>query len=290
MCLTFLMVNPNAVGPQWQVVLINNRDEEFDRPTSQAEWRYSGHVLCSVDGKIPGEGTWLGINRYGNVGVLLNIMEERREAKFGRGQLVSNYLRASSDALSYVSGISIEASDPSNYAGFLLVLMERLTSSDSSNGWRILCYSNYSGKGVEHLPSGFHGFGNSIRDMSFRKVDAGTKMFQSIVARYPCSSTSNGAFMNELLNLLKCVDEHLPDPHLESLGTHYPPECRRQFSRCFVDLQPYENYGTRTHTLILIDGDDHVTYVEQNRNPLSGTWDERTFNFVLSNPQRSLAV
>ncbi|CDW55098.1 Splicing factor 3A subunit 1 [Trichuris trichiura] len=230
MCITFLMVNPNAVGRQWQVVLINNRDEEFDRPTNPAQWRHQGHVLCSVDVKIPGEGTWLGINKYGNIGVTLNIMGEGREARFGRGRLIPKFLITSNDALSYMNEVAVEASDPFNYAGF-------------------------------------HGFGNSVRHMSFKKVDVGTRMFESIVAKYPCSSGNNEEFMNELLNLLKCSEEHLPDPHLENLGMHYVPECRRVFSRCFVNLQPFEEYGTRTHTLILIDGDGNVTYVEQNRNP-----------------------
>ncbi|KFD51600.1 hypothetical protein M513_07479 [Trichuris suis] len=245
MCITFLMVNPDAVGRQWQVILINNRDEEFDRPTDPAEWRHQGHVLCSVDIKVPGEGTWLGINKYGNIGVTLNIMEERREAKFGRGRLIPKFLITNNDALSYMNEVAIEASDPFNYAGFQLVLIERLRSGDRCNNWRILCFSNCSGKGVEHLPCGFHGFGNSVRDMSFKKVDVGTRIFESIVSKHPCSSGNNEAFVSELLNLLKCSYEHLPDPHLENFGMHYLPECRRVFSRCFVNLQPFEEYGTR---------------------------------------------
>ncbi|VDM29618.1 unnamed protein product [Toxocara canis] len=41
MCVTFLYLNADAVGDanKYQLIVLNNRDEDFDRPTSLAAWQ-----------------------------------------------------------------------------------------------------------------------------------------------------------------------------------------------------------------------------------------------------------
>ncbi|VDP10593.1 unnamed protein product [Soboliphyme baturini] len=53
MCITFLYINPTPSEGPWQVILINTRDEFFDRPTQSARW--SDGILCS---KYKSSGKW----------------------------------------------------------------------------------------------------------------------------------------------------------------------------------------------------------------------------------------
>lgn len=94
MCVTFLLVNDQAKEEdEWQIVLINNRDEEYTRPTEPAQFKdgvlcgqrpfymKSGTkhgFICSFSGRdlFPGKegGTWLGVSEAGRIAVLLNII------------------------------------------------------------------------------------------------------------------------------------------------------------------------------------------------------------------------
>ncbi len=38
MCITFLHANPSATGGQPKMVVANNRDEKFSRPTGELKW------------------------------------------------------------------------------------------------------------------------------------------------------------------------------------------------------------------------------------------------------------
>ncbi|VDN43851.1 unnamed protein product [Gongylonema pulchrum] len=46
MCVTFLYLNDQVIGDpkRYQLILLNNRDENFDRPTSLAAWQDG--ILC----------------------------------------------------------------------------------------------------------------------------------------------------------------------------------------------------------------------------------------------------
>ena len=44
MCIAFLYVNPYANENEWRLVLINNRDEFYERPTLPADWRENGLI------------------------------------------------------------------------------------------------------------------------------------------------------------------------------------------------------------------------------------------------------
>ncbi len=45
MCITFVLVNTRARADEWKLVIANNRDEFYQRPTSKANWR-DNDVLC----------------------------------------------------------------------------------------------------------------------------------------------------------------------------------------------------------------------------------------------------
>ncbi|PIC30451.1 hypothetical protein B9Z55_021687 [Caenorhabditis nigoni] len=57
MCIGFIKVatSPNE---KYKLILLNNRDEDLDRPTSKIHW-HDG-ILSGVDEKDVARGTWLG--------------------------------------------------------------------------------------------------------------------------------------------------------------------------------------------------------------------------------------
>ncbi|KRX91332.1 Transport and Golgi organization protein 2 [Trichinella pseudospiralis] len=216
MCLTFVMLKANAAPDEWQLILINNRDEDFNRPTEKAHW--DGHILCRTNG-----GTWLGISRRGRIGVLMNIMEPTCSAKtkFSRGNLVKEYLQSACDPLCYLQEVIIP--DAQKYSGF-------------------------SNRGIESFFTGVYGYGNSVPDLPFLKVKRGLQRFENI---------------------------------LQSQGAHYEIAVQKRLSRCFYDLLPHQEYGTRTHSIILIDGSGRVLFVEENRCALGESWTREKFAFEL---------
>ncbi|MFH4982293.1 hypothetical protein AB6A40_009002 [Gnathostoma spinigerum] len=79
MCVTFLFLDENAIGhsDKYQLILLNNRDESFDRPTSQAAWEDG--ILAGRDEALSERphGTWLGMRRDGRIGVLLSMLQPK---------------------------------------------------------------------------------------------------------------------------------------------------------------------------------------------------------------------
>ncbi|KRX91337.1 Transport and Golgi organization protein 2 [Trichinella pseudospiralis] len=204
MCLTFVMLKANAAPDEWQLILINNRDEDFNRPTEKAHW--DGHILCSTDLKAgTNGGTWLGISRRGRIGNICKV-------------LVIHFAICKKRAL--------------------------------NNGykWNLFTYSNQSNRGIESFFTGVYGYGNSVPDLPFLKVKRGLQRFENI---------------------------------LQSQGAHYEIAVQKRLSRCFYDLLPHQEYGTRTHSIILIDGSGRVLFVEENRCALGESWTREKFAFEL---------
>lgn len=66
--------------------------------------------------------------------------------------------------------------------------------------------------------------------------------------------------MNELLSLLKWDKKHYPCEVLDKIDS-VSREQKIQYSSVFLSM-PHLSYGTRTHTIILVDGNNHVDFYE----------------------------
>lgn len=92
MCVTFLYFNSVKTSRiPYKLIVLNNRDEALDRPTSRAAWE-SGVLagnegLCVItqylclgrDEESPERGSWFGVTRTGRVGILLSITQPATE-------------------------------------------------------------------------------------------------------------------------------------------------------------------------------------------------------------------
>ncbi|KAG8700146.1 hypothetical protein FRC09_006146 [Ceratobasidium sp. 395] len=158
MCIAFWSLS----HPDYALILAANRDEFISRPTIAAEWHNFGaergsnspEVLSGRD--VMAGGTWLGINKRGDIAVLTNITELIGKYESSRGELASNFLTMES-----LNGSLPDKSSPTplsqyltsllegqrRYAGFNILLLSPKPTSDNSIQYEGAIATNSRGGG-----------------------------------------------------------------------------------------------------------------------------------------------
>jgi uncharacterized protein with NRDE domain len=263
--------------------LINNRDEEYTRPTEPAQFKDG--VLCGRD-LFPGKegGTWMGVSETGRIAVLLNIIPPIPPADHsqlqGRGFLVKNFIQSEMSPKDYATTIS----ESSNlYSGFALVLLDKINVEKNGideGRWRLCYYTNQNDEGVQDLPTGIYGFGNSPRSTPFIKVQWGLNMFQQTCQKHLYNSNVD-EFVEDLTKILTDRRQCYPDEILKKYQPDKDEQGVKLMSSCFVEFPDPYKYGTRTHTILLIDGKGRANYIEKNLNHETKQWTTVKNEFLL---------
>ncbi|KAL0476268.1 Tango2, partial [Acrasis kona] len=81
--------------PQYPLIIVDNRDEYYTRPTKDAEIEESTGILCGRD--MSAGGTWCGLHtKTGDFSVLTNVFEPNRKPSvahpISRGRLVETFI------------------------------------------------------------------------------------------------------------------------------------------------------------------------------------------------------
>ncbi len=248
--------------PNYRLILAGNRDEFYDRPTApSAFWDYAPDLLAGRD--LLYGGTWLGITKSGRIAAITNFREPDPQIKdaSSRGLLVSNFLRNKENPIDFLQKLT-RAAD--KYSGFNLLL------GDHSN---LYYYSNRS-KNIQNLSPGFYGLSNHLLDTPWPKVEKSKKAFQHILSEEEKFSPE------ELFNLL--ADTTRPDDSLLP-DTGVGLEWERILSPAFVSSPVY---GTRSSTVVFIDREDHVTFMERVFD--SGSREMKTTKYELKIHSRKI--
>ena len=270
MCITFLHVASDP-GEAYKLILAMNRDEFSQRPTQPASWR-SG--LVGGWDLQPGRegGTWLAMDRRGRLGFLTNIFTGgliNPQAE-GRGFLVVNWLEGELSAGQYLSELS---EDSKTYNPFNLVLLER----DPAGLYRVSRYTrglpgHSDNFGPLTQAGGTLGVGNHPGHQPYNKSVWGRDRLAGLV------STTKGEeeLVVELETMMTDCSAHWPDQQITRQSTcngEAGPfkQFGAELSSVFVEI-PEKGYQTRTTTIVLVDREDTVTFIERNH---SG---ERTVN------------
>lgn len=239
MCILFIAVK---LHPRYPLIIAANRDEFHERPTSPADfWSDHKNILAGRD--LRAGGTWMGINKQGDIAALTNIRApgKERENAVSRGELVTNYLANSTSQSNYLSTLQQNHFD---YNGYNLLF---------GNLSQLQVYNSFDNTAFE-LEEGVYGLSNASLDSPWPKLDMG----KSELARY-CEQADDLSFEHlfELLgNKLPAKDEDLPN-------TGIPIELEKKLSSIFITSP---EYGTRSSTVLLIDQRQEVY------------WEERTFS------------
>jgi len=242
MCLIILAYDAH---PLYRLVLAANRDEFFARPTAPAVfWDDDPRILAGRD--LKDGGTWLGITRGGRIAALTNYRDPNSERKSApsRGNLVKSFLQ---DKRSIEEYLEILKREGPAYNGFNLIFGDTERFSWFSNRHELPGF----------LERGVHGLSNHILDTPWPKVSGGKESLMRIIRE------NNEIDPEQLLTILanRTVP---PDDSLPKTGVGIKLE--RILSPVFISSR---DYGTRSSTVILVDREGFVTFVERtfNGNP-----------------------
>ncbi|XP_018784862.1 PREDICTED: transport and Golgi organization protein 2 isoform X2 [Bactrocera latifrons] len=192
----------------------------------------------------------------------------------GRGMIVSNFVSSTDDCNIKTYNAELLA-DCTKYSAFNFVSIE---IGDAKRHAAITLLSN-SPPTLEHFVDGkCYGFGNSLDAVPFQKVIHGRQRFQNIVENFnkklsnvPLENAQilQNELVTNLKNLLKCKQKFWPDAELKRRA----PNWGEHLSALNVNV-PLADYGSRTHTVILIDEHNKMHFYEETMAGLNpeGEW------------------
>ncbi|XP_071447918.1 transport and Golgi organization protein 2 homolog isoform X2 [Hetaerina americana] len=223
-------------------------------------------------------GTWLGMSKCGKIGVLLNVlMPTVYPNPSSRGFLVANFLKMPiSGGFEYLTNLMNEGKQ---YTHFNMIAIDVRQTEIKVNH-----YSNAGNQKPETLPNGLLGFGNSSLEKPFQKVTEGKKMFSKIISNYGTKEYKD-VLVDELMAFLKCKTSYYPDHNILEQVPNISDEKHKMHSSLYAESLGL-NYGTRTHTVILVDHENQVDFVEWTMeepiNPENPTWMKHQTSFKLN--------
>lgn len=242
--------------PVYDLVVVANRDEFYDRPTAVASfWEDHPNILAGRD--LLQCGTWLGITKEGRFAALTNFRDPKRaQGRISRGDIVRDYLSTDVTTQEFIDKLSQTRED---YGGYNILIGD-------VNG--LVHYNNIFDE-VNVVSVGTHSLSNRTLNTPWPKVVHGRSRLQQYIQANHCEVQIESLF-SIVTDEKQARDENLPE-------TGVGLEWERVLSPMFIKSP---HYGTRSSTVVLVDKARHVTFVE--RTFLHGTFHtERRFDFKI---------
>jgi uncharacterized protein with NRDE domain len=247
------MVFANNYHPDYKLIFAANRDEFYERPSSPVHFRKDDPILAGKD--LKDGGTWCGINKNGRFAAITNYRNIKAIKKdaVSRGKIVTDFLTGTSSPELYSKGL---ANSANQYNGYSFVF---------GNISELFFFSNQSAKLLK-IESGIHGLSNHLIDTPWYNVRRGKELLERAVNK-------GDNFIEDLFALLSDTtsspDNELPDTGLDK-------KTEKSISSIFVETP---GYGTRSSSVILIDRNDNVTFVEKSLDIRTKEWMTNKFEF-----------
>ena len=242
--------------PVYDLILIANRDEFYERPTRAAQFWTEENLPDLLAGKdLQGGGTWMGITKEGKWGALTNYRDPswKRDNPPTRGNIVLDYLTTDASPSDYLNHLQKTAPQ---YEGFNVL---------TGSGDQLFHYSNADDK-ITELEAGIHGVSNAVLDTPWPKLE----FVKSELAACVDQDRINPEMLFQILeNQQETEDEALPK-------TGIPYEWEKAISPVFIQT---ENYGTRCSSLLLIKKDGNKTFIERRFSAMGEILEENEFSF-----------
>jgi uncharacterized protein with NRDE domain len=243
--------------PDFPLIIVANRDEDRDRPSSPAGWwPERPGLLAGRD--LQGGGTWLGLTDLGRFAALTNFRTPKRHAGGpSRGALV------------------VDALDASGHMAVQFASLNRVCTS--YNHFNFL-YHDGAGLGIfestsrSHrvLEAGVYGLSNHLLDTPWPKVRRAKAAFVRALEASP----DDRRLFEVLADSQLAADDELPDT---GIGIGW----ERQLSGIYIRG---EAYGTRCSTVIRVRKDGHVTFREITWRGDDTASDDVSFQFEVPVP------
>ncbi len=253
MCLLLVALDTH---PDYALVVAANRDEFHQRPAEPADfWSDAPDILGGRD--LEGMGTWLAVNRRGAFAAITNVrVPGGALGTRSRGLIISDFLAARHGPSRFVADL---AKHGPVYSGFNII---------ASQGTDLAWYSNFAD---EHrtLGAGIYGLSNHLLDTPWPKVRQLKHAFDQL------DTLPESGLVAALFDAL-ASEQTAPDPELPSTGLDLAYE--RILSPIFING---DHYGTRCSTIVLIDRNQQLTFIERRFGPHKAFLGEQTFRFEI---------
>jgi len=244
--------------PEYELVLVANRDEFHQRPTATAAfWPGSHGLLAGRD--LQAGGTWMGVTRNGRFAAVTNFREPGQPGppeERSRGELVRSFLEGGDTPLEAARALHARGG---LYRGFNLLL--------GCPGE--LAYLSNRGSAPELIAAGVHGLSNHLLNTGWPKVRAGREAL--------ASSLQADSVDSEALFSLMADDSPVAGSGPAGVDETLSPAglARRFFIRSPV-------YGTRSTTVLLVGRDGKVSFEERCFEPDGKASGSSKFAFEVS--------
>jgi len=255
MCLVVFAIN---VHKDYKFIFAANRDEFYNRPTEQADfWKEYPDLLAGKD--LQAGGTWMGITNQGRLAAITNFRDLRnyKEDAPSRGKLTLDFLVNNINPEEYYKSIK---SNLYTYNGFNLLI-------GSVN--ELFYFSNKTA-GLQKLEPGIYGLSNALLNTPWPKVEKSKQYLKKITGQ---GEIHPWELLNILSDTITAKDDELPD-------TGVGIELERLLSPVFTNTK---KYGTRCSTVVMVDKNNNVKFVEKTFFANAGNFSTKEFNFTITN-------
>ncbi|KAJ3680434.1 hypothetical protein LUZ60_016712 [Juncus effusus] len=239
--------------PSHQLLLLFNRDEFHNRPTSAVKWwgEVGKEILGGRDEL--GGGTWLGCTRDCKIAFLTNFADPnyRSSDAKSRGNLPVRFLQSKKSPMECAEEIERDAD---SYNGFSLVMADiRLKS---------MVYITNRPKGkfdIKTVNPGIHVLSNAHLDAPWPKSVRLRRKLEDYI-------TGQGDKEIDLKEVIKLMEDNKKADRSALPKTGVDPELEFDFSSKFIDnctRLGRNQYGTRSMSCIAIKIDNEVSFYER---------------------------
>ncbi|KAI5123135.1 hypothetical protein M0805_000838 [Coniferiporia weirii] len=268
--------------PDYALILCTNRDEYLSRPTINAHFHSFGYergfedtyVLSGRD--VQAGGSWFGVNRDGRVALLTNITEQHHSYGSSRGHLVSSFLlpgapgvKQYTDSLTGsasggYSGFNMLVLSPSRNAETRQVVYEDATLITNSGGGGIISsrWLRSEERRIGGVSNGVDGEGGA----DWPKVKEGvSRLSEVLFGGERGRAGSSEGLVDELFELLLRHPEKPPANRFQlRTSIQILPLCMSASLLPDAPAIGPEYYGTRLSTVLLVQRDGSVTFIERD--------------------------
>ena len=240
------------VALAWQVLddlpvcLISNRDEFYQRPSSQLHQWSKSHIIAGQD--LQSGGTWMGVTQQGRWAIVTNYRDgsDQRGYPTSRGHLIQTFLESEQTPIRFAQ--QLEQSQM-NYAGFNLFVGDQHQAVYMSN----------RGEAPQVLSKGVFVVSNGLMSDDWEKTQHLRKRFtQEFLPMMQLSTTPEDDLKYAVWDILEDERKIIPDL-LPNTGINMDME--ELLSSTFIQSPIY---GTRCSNFLRM-GKSSIDWIEKTQ-------------------------
>jgi uncharacterized protein with NRDE domain len=270
--------------PQYPIIVLDNRDEYFNRPTAPVAWH--GDVLAAQDLQRAVHGSWMGVTKAGRIAVLVNIHQSGptqigTQEAVSRGAMVKAWLEAETEDVRTWAKETLGDGKGETVGGFTMLIGVIRRMEEGIEPLHVISNKPLGlGDELEGIV-GRKGVVESISNATFGddppwpKITRGSGLLRAAIeehkAKYNDSQRtekSETALIDLLFNVLN--DDTMPRSPQGTSVAEAGYNFRKSVFIPVVGVTDSEHqgpssgrYGTTQQTVLLVANSGRVTYVEK---------------------------